>query len=232
MRRYCAGPVKTPIGNPVWRSLACALAALTLAGSVCAQPAPSEAERGGDDLLKLVIERGLVPPLEAATQGVRQARSVASDMVISALNYLGVNYRRGGSSAEEGFDCSGFVRHVVRNHLGLNLPRRSDEQAASPNVVPITKSELQPGDLVFFNTLRSAFSHVGIYIGDGKFIHSPRTGFSVRVEDMKLDYWVRRFDGARRLVPAAAVPGVTPAATSAVSAGAVSALAQGNTPPP
>lgn len=181
---------------------------------VQAQPSPpAQVPRGvlaeadtnrGDALLKLVIERGIVPPLEAATQTVRQARDAASDMVISAFNYLGVSYRRGGSSAEEGFDCSGFVRHIVRNSLGLLLPRRADEQAASPNVMPVQKSDLKPGDLVFFNTLRSAFSHVGIYVGDGKFLHSPRTGFSVRVEDMRADYWVKRFDGARRLndVPA------------------------------
>jgi cell wall-associated NlpC family hydrolase len=159
----------------------------------------AEADLTGDALLRLVVERGLVPPLEVASQGVRQVRDVTSELVFSALNYLGVRYRRGGSSAEEGFDCSGFVRHVVGTQLGLSLPRRSDEQASSPNVFPISKGDLQPGDLVFFNTLRSAFSHVGIYIGDGKFVHSPRTGYSVRIEDMKLDYWVKRFDGARRL---------------------------------
>jgi cell wall-associated NlpC family hydrolase len=180
-------------------------------GSAQAATKPAaESDRQGDALLKFVVDRGLVP-FEVATHGVRQARDAASDMVISALNYLGVRYRRGGNSAEEGFDCSGFVRHVVNSSLGLMLPRRSDEQAASSNVVPVPKTELQPGDLVFFNTLRSAFSHVGIYVGDGKFIHSPRTGFSVRVEDMSTDYWRKRFDGARRLLPAAAATGAVAA---------------------
>ena len=83
-------------------------------------------------------------------------------------------------------------------HQGLILPRRAIEQANSPDLIPIQKSELKPGDLVFFNTLRHTFSHVGIYIGDDKFIHSHRAGGQVRVEDMRQAYWQQRFDGARR----------------------------------
>ena len=114
------------------------------------------------------------------------------------MNFLGVPYRMGGSSPESGFDCSGFTRHVFENSVGLLLPRRSIEQAESPELEPVKQSELKPGDLVFFNTLRRTFSHVGIYIGDHKFIHSPRAGSSVRVEDMRISYWQQRFDGARR----------------------------------
>jgi cell wall-associated NlpC family hydrolase len=109
-----------------------------------------------------------------------------------------VPYRRGGQSREQGFDCSGFTRHVFENSVGLILPRRAIEQANSPDLVPVSRAELKPGDLVFFNTLRHTFSHVGIYIGDNKFIHSPRAGGEVRVEDIRLDYWQARFDGARR----------------------------------
>ncbi len=113
------------------------------------------------------------------------------------MGFMGVRYRRGGNSEETGFDCSGFVRAVYEKTAGLVLPRRAKDQAASTEV--IDKSELQPGDLVFFNTMRRAFSHVGVYLGDGKFIHSPRTGQQVRVEDMQASYWKKRFNGARRV---------------------------------
>ena len=126
------------------------------------------------------------------------ASDMASSLVTSAMDFLGVPYKLGGTSRESGFDCSGFTRHVFENSVGLVLPRRSAEQANSPDLVPVAQSELKPGDLVFFNTLRRTFSHVGIYIGDNKFIHSPRTGASVRVEDIRVGYWQKRFDGARR----------------------------------
>ena len=120
-----------------------------------------------------------------------------SDLVMAAMGFLGVPYRRGGNSAETGFDCSGLVRAIYGQTIGLMLPRRADEQAAATQL--IDRKELQPGDLVFFNTMRRAFSHVGIYVGDGKFIHAPRSGAQVRVEDMHAKYWQRRFDGARRV---------------------------------
>jgi cell wall-associated NlpC family hydrolase len=128
---------------------------------------------------------------------MRGIQDRAGDMIVSAMNFLGVPYRRGGSS-DQGFDCSGFTRHVFESSLGLVLPRKVDEQARAPGLVTVKRDELEPGDLVFFNTLRRTFSHVGIYIGDGKFIHSPRTGSSVRLEDMRQSYWTKRFTGARR----------------------------------
>jgi len=118
-------------------------------------------------------------------------------MLGQAMNLLGVPYKRGGSAAETGFDCSGFVRHLYETSIGRLLPRRSDEQAAVTD--KIDRSELNPGDLVFFNTMRRTFSHVGIYIGDGKFIHSPSAGKSVRVDDLRAAYWTKRFTGARRV---------------------------------
>jgi len=123
----------------------------------------------------------------------------ASSLVESAVNVLGVRYRRGGSSAESGFDCSGFTRYVFENSIGRVLPHRADEQANAPELVKVDKKDLKPGDLVFFDTLRRTFSHVGIYLGDGKFIHSPRAGETVRIEDMNISYWARRFTGARRV---------------------------------
>jgi cell wall-associated NlpC family hydrolase len=113
------------------------------------------------------------------------------------MGFLGVPYKRGGSNASEGFDCSGFVRSMFEQSIGLVLPRRAEEQAKA--TVIIARDELRPGDLVFFNTMRRAFSHVGIYLGDGKFIHAPRTGARVRVEDMRQAYWTQRFNGARRV---------------------------------
>jgi cell wall-associated NlpC family hydrolase len=103
------------------------------------------------------------------------------------MGFLGVPYRRGGNSVETGFDCSGFVRAMFEQTVGLILPRRANEQAAATEL--IDRKDLQPGDLVFFNTMKRAFSHVGIYVGNGKFIHSPKPGAEVRVEDMGGSYW-------------------------------------------
>ena len=119
-------------------------------------------------------------------------------MAKTALNFLGVRYVRGGTDAETGFDCSGFTRHIFERTIGLILPRSADEQARAEGTVAIAREELRPGDLVFFNTLRRTFSHVGIYLGEGKFIHSPRAGGTVRVEDMGVSYWQARYTGARR----------------------------------
>lgn len=140
-------------------------------------------------------------------------RSRLTEMVVAAMNFVGVPYRLGGNDADTGFDCSGFTKHLFELNLGLSLPRRSHEQAAAQGLVDVPRRELQPGDLVFFNTLRRAFSHVGIYVGDGRFIHSPRAGASVRLESMQSSYWQRRFDGARRVALAdnTARPAVAPA---------------------
>lgn len=158
------------------------------------EPAP------GDAVLQLLQDRGLLPTAGQveANPLVQQVRDSASELVMQAMNFLGVPYRRGGNSVDEGFDCSGFTRHVFENSLGLVLPRRSDQQAQSAGLLNVKREELKPGDLVFFNTMRRAFSHVGIYVGEGKFIHAPRTGGEVRVEDMRQTYWSKRFNGARR----------------------------------
>jgi cell wall-associated NlpC family hydrolase len=145
--------------------------------------------------------------LDAPARALLQARDAASELVLSAMNFLGVPYRRGGSAADEGFDCSGFTRHVFESSLGIVLPRRAAEQARKPGLQTVPKDELAPGDLVFFNTMRRAFSHVGIYIGEGRFIHAPRAGGEVRIERMDARYWTTRFNGARR----AALPDPTPA---------------------
>ena len=180
----------------------CCGAALVLAGATHAAPDIYP----GDTVLQLLRDKGLVPAAAAvdAHPMVNRARDLASDMVMTAMNFLGVPYRRGGTSADEGFDCSGFTRHVFENSLGLLLPRRADEQAQAANLAQVPRDELRPGDLVFFNTMRRTFSHVGIYVGEGRFIHSPRAGGEVRIEDMRAAYWDKRFNGARRADLAAA----------------------------
>ncbi|HEY5579630.1 MAG TPA: C40 family peptidase [Rhodoferax sp.] len=165
------------------------LIALLFAAS--AQASPSGAS---DDLDKLLLDKGLLARMDQVRQSVGIK---ASELVFTAMGFLGVPYRRGGNTAETGFDCSGFVRAMYQQTVGLILPRKAEQQAAATQT--IERTDLQPGDLVFFNTMRRAFSHVGIYIGGGKFIHSPRPGSQVRVEDMGLAYWTHRFDGARRV---------------------------------
>lgn len=126
--------------------------------------------------------------------------AIAGNVVLTALNFVDTPYRYGGNTAATGFDCSGFTRHVYRQALGVTLPRRSAAQARTDDMRAVDVRDLMPGDLVFFNTLSSAYSHVGIYIGDERFVHAPRTGAQVRVEDMRTSYWARRYDGARRAV--------------------------------
>jgi len=202
--------------------LAVALSALLLAAAARAAPGNS----APDTFSRFLGDRGLLAAPEAQSPGpaapsgpgpglVERARERTSDMVVTAMNFLGVPYKRGGSSEETGFDCSGFTRHIFETSLGLLLPRRVDEQAKAPGLVSVKKDELQPGDLVFFNTLRRTFSHVGIYIGEGKFIHSPRSGSEVRVEELGLAYWRKRFTGARR---AEAITAPASAAASAPAA--------------
>lgn len=127
------------------------------------------------------------------------ANPVADEVPMYAVSLVGSPYRLGGISPETGLDCSGFVGHVFREAAGVILPR--DSLAISEMAQPLAREELRPGDLVFFNTLNRAFSHVGIYLGEGRFVHasSSRTG-SVVVSSLDASYWRTRFDGARRVV--------------------------------
>ena len=135
------------------------------------------------------------PPLQVSFLG--RAAGTAQNAIDQAMNLLGIRYRRGGSSPEAGFDCSGFVSHVFQEGLGLVLPHSSKEMSKSGDA--ISRDDLRPGDLVFFNTMRTAFSHVGIYLGDNQFVHAPRSGGRVRIDDLRGSYWMKRFNGARRI---------------------------------
>lgn len=161
----------------------------------------------------------------------------SGDVVIAAMSFLNVRYRRGGNSAEQGFDCSGFTRHVFETAAGLVLPRRSREQAGAPGFSKVERDGLEPGDLVFFNTLRTRFSHVGIYVGEGRFIHAPRSGAAVRIEDMRVAYWHKRYDGARRgpwaaRDPASAARSEAMDVADAATPGPPAALARPSAAPP
>ncbi|GAA0845599.1 MAG: peptidoglycan endopeptidase [Cupriavidus sp.] len=145
-------------------------------------------------------KRGLLSSVMNSTSNVA---SKAGDLVMNALGLIGVRYRFGGNSPESGLDCSGFVRYVFNDTFGFMLPRRSVEMSQVGTTVAV--NELRPGDLVFFNTMRHTFSHVGIYIGDNKFVHAPSTGSKIRVDDMRASYWVTRYNGARRIDDSARV---------------------------
>ena len=163
-----------------WVFIACALATLPFA-AMADEPTPP----------------ALTLDTAGATLLFKRAQASVQDAVDQAIDLLGIPYRRGGTNPEAGFDCSGFVSHVFQEGIGLVLPRSSKELSKTGDSVE--RTELQPGDLVFFNTMRRAFSHVGIYLGNGQFIHAPRVGGRVRVEDMSESYWRKRYNGARRI---------------------------------
>eukprot|EP01036_Dinobryon_divergens_P037628 gene37628-49270_t len=133
--------------------IAFATALLLVANAHAAPP------QNGDDLDKFLAEKGLLSQFDQVRQNVS---SKASELVVNAMGFLGVPYKRGGSTVETGFDCSGFVRSIYEQSIGLILPRRAEQQAAATQ--NIDKSELKPGDLVFFNTMRRAFSHAALSI--------------------------------------------------------------------
>ena len=152
---------------------------------------------------------------DSARQPAAQASAVpatvwhgAQDLAIYALGLIGVDYRFGGTTPERGLDCSGLVRYVFQQVTGVMLPRTSQEISRLGAKIPV--AELMPGDLVFFNTRRLQFSHVGIYLGEDRFIHAPRQGAEVEVVTLSKGYWQEHFDGARRLV--GALPALIPSA--------------------
>ena len=144
----------------------------------------------------LLPEAETEPP--AATAPVVHATDSASSVAMQALAYLGTPYRMGGLSPRSGFDCSGLVVYAYRKGAGLKLPR--DTFDLSHVGEPVARAALKPGDLVFYNTQRRAYSHVGIYLGEGRFIHAPSSGGEVRVENLHASYWMRRYSGARRII--------------------------------
>lgn len=121
----------------------------------------------------------------------------AGDLIMSAMGLIGVSYRFGGTNPNQGFDCSGFMQFIFRQALQVNLPRTSREMATIGTAV--AKSDLRPGDLVFFSTGGGGISHVGMYIGDNKFIHAPRTGKNIEIVSLSSKYWGSKYTTARRV---------------------------------
>jgi cell wall-associated NlpC family hydrolase len=158
-------------------------------------------------MITLLTSRSARVALSLATTGWLTACAVpvqpqerlrsADEVVLEALSLLGVPYRWGGSDPRRGFDCSGLVRHVFKTVVAVDLPRRSEDMGRFGRGV--SRDDLQAGDLLFFNTLGHANSHVALYLGDGRFIHAPGRGRRVRVDELDDRYWREHFDGARRI---------------------------------
>jgi cell wall-associated NlpC family hydrolase len=150
-----------------------------------------------------------------------------SEVVVHALALVDVPYRYGGRTPA-GFDCSGFVGYVFSESLGLALPRRAEDISRIGRTRE--KADLTPGDLVFFNTLGHRFSHVGIYVGDGQFVHAPARRGRVRIERLGDPYWTARYNGARRVDGGGPAPATSPTAYSVFGAGGDAATDQRITP--
>jgi cell wall-associated NlpC family hydrolase len=155
--------------------------------------------------------KGLTPP-PAMPPFAKPILSPSEQLIERAKSLLGIPYKFAGSSPETGFDCSGLIRFVFREVLGISLPGRAEDIGRGGE--KLSDAVLSPGDLVFFNTLNRPLSHVGIYLGNRQFLHSPATGGVVRIESMTLPYWSKRYQGARRMVSveehATTVRGITP----------------------
>ncbi len=168
-------------------------------------------------LLSPLTEGRPAPTRDAPSQAAPPRTTVwhgAQDLAIYALGLIGVDYKFGGTTPDRGLDCSGLVRYVFQQVTGVTLPRTSQELSRLGTQVAVT--ELVPGDLVFFNTRRLQFSHVGIYLGEDRFIHAPRQGGEVEIVTLSKGYWQKRFDGARRLV--GALPDLIPSARAETAA--------------
>ena len=145
----------------------------------------------------LADEAGQPPDFSHSAPAGDSVLGQAQEFALRALSFIGVRYQWGGTSPDTGFDCSGLIRYVYAQITGQTL--HGTAQEISRVGATVDKSELQPGDLVFFNTLRKPFSHVGIYLGESRFLHAPSRGGNVEIVDMSQRYWQSRYNGARRL---------------------------------
>jgi cell wall-associated NlpC family hydrolase len=191
------------VDNPAMRATAPFRRRLVLAlfTAGLAALAPGAAAQARDDL-SFTASAAATVKIAAAT-----AFSSAQDLAITALDLIGIRYKWGGETPATGLDCSGLVRYVFQQVTGVTLPRTARDMSRLGDEVAIP--DLQPGDLVFFNTRRFAYSHVGIYLGDNRFVHAPRRGREVEVATLESGFWQKRFNGARRMV--GVLPGLIPA---------------------
>lgn len=188
LARHVAPPAALP--NALWR---CA-GALTLTLLVAACSSGPSVRQGGT----ANYGNRTVGPERSAGQ---------EEITLEAMSLVGIPYRYGGNTPDSGFDCSGLVRYVVARAAGVNLPRTTADMSGVGT--PLERDDLASGDLIFFNTTGRAHSHVGIYVGQGKFVHAPNTGGTVRLESLYVPYWARRIDGVRRVAANKAPAGNT-----------------------
>lgn len=143
-----------------------------------------------DALDRLIRERTAVKP-------VVRTGDDASDLIMNAMGLLGLAYHFGGNSPTKGLDCSGFMQYIFRRSMGVTLPRTARQMATVGESV--ARTNMQPGDLVFFSPKGGGISHVGMYIGNGRMIHAPRTGKNIEITNIEQGYWARAFVTARRV---------------------------------
>ena len=175
---------------------------LTCASAAQAAPAtasPEEIER----IERFLTDKGLLLQLDDVRHSVADKAHVVADrtadLIGNAMGFIGVPYRRGGTSASTGFDCSGFIGYLFREEAGMNLPR-STREMINVDAPLVARNNLKPGDLLFFSTSgRGRVSHAGIYLGDNQFIHSSsRRSGGVRVDNLGDSYWSKTFIEAKR----------------------------------
>jgi cell wall-associated NlpC family hydrolase len=194
---------------PLYRSTAAVLlvaASIPALASAPWSPAPACESAAQQTLYSLGLEpdgdaaaanpESALADLARAAEPQRREAAPRELLAAFAMTLRDIRYRHGGRSPKTGFDCSGFVQYVFAHSLGIELPDTSITQFQDG--AGVTRNELQTGDLVFFHTRGKRVSHVGIYLGNGLFIHSPSTGKRVRVDELKDRYWAQRYVGAKR----------------------------------
>ena len=188
--------------------------ALALAARAQAQPSFQEMPQNGPAALRQPAQYGAgpdemnltsspelaSPPAQPAAQQVEQspARAGVDELLFKAMSLIGTRYRMGGMSPETGFDCSGFISYLYNDVFAMRLPRTTYGQVERG--ISVARTDLQPGDLVFFNTMRRPYTHVGLYVAEDRFVHAPSTGGLVRIESLNERYWAQRWNGARRII--------------------------------
>lgn len=169
-----------------------------------------------DGTAPTAVDTVATSPIANGAASSETPRPSRAELAMFAMGLIGAVYRPGGDTPQQGMDCSGFVRYVYHEVAGMKLPHNAAAMSRISTV--ISRADLKPGDLVFFKTMKKAFTHVGIYLGDNQFIHasSSRTG-AVMISSLDESYWAHRYDGARRVLNSISSSAVSPAAAATVA---------------